>query len=169
MQATKTKKTKIGHETGISLSQLCLWFSQTKTYKPKHNLRQGICLFFKVIRMKLKVEEMIVCDYCYEQHNNYMSNIPFDILLKKWVTKCTVCWSAMCQDCVRWSHNEIQDSILAKYDFHICRNCIVTYWRTTDFQNRIEQYVLQQIEEVKNNMKHELYSITKKQWELLTH
>lgn len=118
----------------------------------------------------MKIEKAFdVCDFCYQQHSYYMSDVPFNSHKKVWTTHCTCCWSVMCDDCYKWSINEIQWSILGKYDFVICRSCIVNYWRTTDMQEKLEGYILHKVKKIKEEMKQEIYLITEDQWKLLTH
>ena len=119
--------------------------------------------------MKISNQEIQVCDYCHAQHQQYMRNTAFDIYNKRSIETCTCCSATMCADCVRWSSKEIKGSTLELYWFYICRGCIVQYRRTTDFQERIEAHIQQQIEIVKEWMKHHIYHMTEKQWELLTH
>lgn len=52
---------------------------------------------------------------------------------------------------------EINGSVLAKFSFSLCRVCVVEYWRTTDMQQEMEDFIEKQIEIVKANMKKHIY------------
>lgn len=109
------------------------------------------------IERKLKV-----CDFCFQQHEEYIGGDNFDYTNKQEVTKCTSCGSTMCLSCHEASMQEINGSILAKFSFSLCRQCIVEYRRTTDMQQEMEDFIESEIEMVKAKMKKHIY-LRKKQ------
>lgn len=52
--------------------------------------------------------KLMVCDYCYQQHEEYLGeNENFDYTNKQQITNCTSCGSSMCLQCHEASMLEI--------------------------------------------------------------
>jgi len=63
----------------------------------------------------------------------------------------------MCKACHKHSLEEIQDSILAQYEFSICRQCIVEYRRLSDIQEQLEMMIYKHVEKSKQQIKEWFY------------
>ena len=66
----------------------------------------------------------------------------------------------MCVDCYKNSTQELKGSVLAKFGFAICRQCVVEARRTTDIQEKIEAIARQRIEEAQEKMREDVYLLT---------
>lgn len=105
-----------------------------------------------------KIERALeICDHCLAMHQLYIKGDNFNYTQKVAVSHCTGCGNAMCSACHVNSLNEIKGSILATFGFSLCRQCIVDYWRTTDTQEEMEQFIKNEVELVKKKMKKHIY------------
>ena len=101
-----------------------------------------------------------VCTFCYDAHQHYAKNQPFNLAQKQAVQICCCCKENMCRQCVEHSHVELEGSILAQYGFEICRLCIATVRRSNAMKPRLEKAVREAVEDVRVRMEMNIYMIT---------
>lgn len=86
--------------------------------------------------------------------------MPINLASKQAVQICSCCKQGMCATCVIHSQKELEGSILSKYEFEICRNCIATVRRSEALKPKLEMAVRKAVQEVKLNLRIELYTLT---------
>lgn len=111
-----------------------------------------------------------VCDFCYSYHQCYAKQLPFNYAKKQGVCHCSICKvnNVMCADCMENSLLEIKGTISAKLarklvqlGFAVCRNCVVSRWRTTDLPQKIEAIADVRFNEAWQHVRNDVYLLTK--------
>lgn len=105
--------------------------------------------------------EMVLCNFCWDFHHQYMKGVPFKNARKEGITECWLCQEAMCGDCLKSSQKELQDDPLALYGLTMCQRCITQVRRLTTRHKEYEEIARQGLERFKAEVRKEIYNLTK--------